>query len=111
MPARTKNASQLVLSKPIPCQGGSSHANEDAKSTSTSVVKTPPVPTRTLNEYQNDASGYTKFNSTCVDQTPTMTARTQNASQHELNKPLIHKMYFTMCRSDNSYASEDSKYN
>ena len=83
MPARTRKASQNVLTKPVPCQRehkiylnlcwtNLSHGNED-----------------------------TKYISTCVEQTYLMPGRTQNISQLVLTKPLLchrgYKMHLSMC--------------
>jgi hypothetical protein len=95
IPARTPNASQLVLIKTLPCQWGlkmylnicwpnPSHASEDRK-----------------------------CNSTCVEQTPTMAARTQSVSQHVLTKSLPqngHKMHLNLCWPNTTHASENTKW-
>jgi hypothetical protein len=93
MPARTENAFQHVLTKPLPCQLGH-------KIISTFVDQTPAMPRRTQNASQHvltipipcqrrqymhlkmcwpnpsNASEDTKFFSTCVDKTQPMTAWT-----------------------------------
>jgi hypothetical protein len=94
MDARTQNASQHMMFKPIPCQEGHknyiymclpnlSHASVDRKSISTSVDQTPHVPARTQ-----------KFISTCVD----------------LNLPCQRgqKIHRNMCLTKLSNASEDT---
>ena len=113
MPSRTQNISQIVLTKPIPCQQGHKmylnlcwtnhpHVSENRKYISTCVDQTYPMPAQHLcwtkcqwrhKMYLNlcwpnnsDASEDTKCNSTCVNQTPSIPARTQNVSQLVLTK-------------------------
>ena len=96
MPAKTHNASQHVLTKPIPCQGGHKMY----------------LNMRLPNPYY--ASEDTKFISTYVDQTHPMPARTQNVSQHVLSKPFPwqrwQKMHLNMCWPKPPMPSQVSKY-
>jgi hypothetical protein len=52
--------------------------------------------------------------SKCFDKPPPMTPGTQSASQHVLIKPLpcqrVHKIYLNLCGTNQSHASEDTKY-
>ena len=112
MPARTHNASQHVLTKPIPCQGGHKmylnmrlpnpyYASEDTKCNSTYVDQTHPMPARTRTVSQ-----------LVLKKTPPMQAKTQYISQHVLTKTLWsqwgHKMHLNMRWPNLPNASKDT---
>ena len=91
MHVSTQNVSQLVLTKPIPCQRKQKML----------------LNTWWPNRFHPTED--TKCISTCIDQTPPMPARTQNTSQHVLTKP-SHDREDTKCRPKTSHASEDTKF-
>ena len=106
MPVSTQNISQLMLTKPLPCQRGHkiyltlcwqniSHAREDTKCSLICVDQGPKMAAWThkihLNmRWQNPShdSEDTKCISTCVDQTPPLPVKTHIVSHHLLTKPL-----------------------
>ena len=95
MPLRTKNVSEHVLKKSIPCQRGHK------------ICLNLCGPNLSL------AWEDTEYISTCVDQTNLTTARTQNVSQVVLTKHHScqpgPKMHLNLCWPDASHASEDPK--
>jgi hypothetical protein len=96
MPARTKNRSQHVMTKPITChREHKMHLN----------MRWPKL---------SHVSEGKKIISTRVDLTHPLPARTQNASQHELTKQITsqqgHKIYGNMCLPNSSHDRKDSKY-
>ena len=110
MPARTQNASQHVLTKPVSTQN-----------VSQLVLIKLVLCQRGHKIYLNlwwpkhyHASEDTKFISTCVGQTHPMPAKPQNVSQLVLIKLLpcqrALKMYRNKCWRNSSHASEDTKY-
>ena len=97
MSARTKNISELVLTKPISwllghkmyiklCWPNPTHASENTKCFSACVDKNPPILMFKQNYFnmyrptKSNAFEDTKCISTFVDQTPPMPSRTQNLS-------------------------------
>ena len=111
IPARIQNASQHVLTKPLPCQRGN-------KRVSPWVDQTRPMPARTQIAFQHvltkpitSQRGHKMHLIICC-QTPPMPASSQNESQLVFTKSLKfqrrHKMHvLTKLR----YASEDTKWN
>ena len=96
MRARTRNVSQHVLTKRLPCQ---------RRHKMYLLMYWP---------YPNYASEDTKCISTYVDYTRPMQTRTQIDSQLVLTKPipcqLGHKIYLNLCWPNPSHASEDLKW-
>ena len=130
MPARTQNASQHVLTKPLPWERGHkmylnlswpnpSYASEDTKCISTCVDQTLPMSARTQNVSQLVLTKHfscqqrNKMYLNFWWPNPSLAARTQNSTQHVLTKPLPcergHKMYLNLSWPNPSYAREDTK--
>ena len=140
MTARTQNASQHVLTKPIPCQRGHKmylncidQTTPMAQNVSQYVLTKPLQYQRWLKMYfkmcrpnASHPSEDTNCIYTCDDHTHHKPARTQKVSeqvltprmptrtQHELIKPIACqrrlKTYLNMCWPNPSHTGEDTKY-
>ena len=119
MPTRTQNASQLVLTKPIPCQRGHKmHLNmcrpcqPGNKMNLNMCWPNADMPARTQNISQLVLTKPTPCKG--GHKMYLKRARKQSVSQPVLTKPFLfqrrHKIYLNLCWPNPSHTREDTKY-
>jgi hypothetical protein len=113
MTSKTTNATQYMLTTPIPCRWVNKTYLNLCWPYRPLLARTGKASQHVLTKHLPCHRGNTKYISTRVDKTPLMTARPQCVFQLVLTKPILcqgkHKMHLNARSSNPSNASEDTK--